>query len=140
MLEFNPVPALMQKGGKKEDPIKLESDDEESVEESITFTQAPKKELKISNLMAVPASNNPIADAILKVMRKLEATRLEVNGCQADMKILFDKKKDSFDNDDVLVTFQQLADAMNRAYDGAQDGVKYADKAASLMTFGGPVF
>ena len=135
VLRFNPVPPLMQKGGTKEDPIKLESEDEEMV----TVTQAPKKRLKISNSMAIPSSNNPIADAILKVKRQLEAIRLDVNGCQADMKILFDKNKDRFD-DDVLVMFRQLAEAMNKGYDGARDGVKYADKAASLMTFGGPVF
>ena len=135
MLKFNPVPSLMQKGGSKEDPIKLESEDEEM----ITVTQAPKKRLKISSSKAVPTSNNPIADAILKVRRKLEATRLDVNGCQADMKILFDKHKDRFD-DDVLVMFQQLAEAMDKAYDGAQNGARYADKAASLMTFGGPLF
>ncbi len=126
----------MQKGGTKEDPIKLESDDEDM----ITVTQAPKKKIKISNSMAIPSSNSPIANAVLKVKRKLEATRLEVNGCQADMKILFDQHKDRFDNDNVLVVFQQLAEAMNKAYDGAQDSVRYANKAASLMTFGGPIF
>lgn len=125
----------MQRGGTKEDPIKLESDDEDMV----TVTQAAKKKVKTSRTTAAPASNNAITDGFLKVKRKLEAMRLEVNGCQADMKILFDKHKDRF-NDDVLVLLQELADAMNKAYDGAQGGVKYADKAASSMTFGGRVF
>ena len=134
-LKFNPVPSLMQKGGTREDPIKLESDDEERVP-----TQAPKKKVKIANPVATPTPKNTIVDEIMKVKRKLEATRTEVNGCQAAMKVFFDKNSDRFDNDDVLTVFANLAEAMNKAYDGAQDGAKYADKAASLATFGGPLF
>ena len=126
----------MQKTGTKANPIALESDGEE------THAQAPKKKAKNTQGAPAlpPAPKNAVVDQILRVKGKLEATRLQVNGCQAQMKLLFDKHSDRFENDDTLKLFESLAEAMNKAYDGAQDAGKFAEKAASMLTFGGAVF
>jgi hypothetical protein len=89
--------------------------------------------------LAVPRTN-PVVREIMKVKNKLEQVRLDVNGCQASMKALFDKHRETFNDDEIMAVLQKLADAMNRAYDGAADGGKTAEKAAATLTFGGPVF
>jgi hypothetical protein len=89
--------------------------------------------------LAVPRAN-PVMREIMKVKNKLEQVRLDVNGCQASMKTLFDKNRGTFNDDEIMAVLQKLADAMNKAYDGAADGGKIAEKAAATLTFGGPVF
>ena len=63
-----------------------------------------------------------------------------MNGCQSTMKDLFDQNREAFDDDEVMTLLRELATAMNKAYDGAAEGGKMADKTAATMTFGGPVF
>ena len=134
VLQFNPVPPLMRPGGSKEDPIKLEEDDKQDE----VAVQGHRKRVKRTANTA-PASNNAALDTILKVSRSLEAVRLDLNGCQANMRIMFDKNRDKFD-ENIIEVFGSLAEAMNKAYDGSVEAGKFANKAASLTTFKGPVF
>ena len=116
-VKFNPVPSLMQRGGTKEDPIDLDDDDNK---ENIQ----PVKKVKNNQGAAEPATPiNLVTKKILNVKQKLEGIRIQVSGCQAEMKTLFDKHVDKFD-DDVLTVFENLAEAMNKAFDGAQDAGK----------------
>ena len=124
----------MRPGGSKEDPIKLEEDDKQDE----VAVQGRRKRVKRTANTA-PASNNAVLDTILKVSRSLEAMRLDLNGCQANMRIMFDKNRDKFD-ENIMRLFGSLAEAMNKAYDGSVEAGKFANKAASLTTFKGPVF
>lgn len=128
----------MQKGNAKDNPIALDSDDEKKPPNS---AEAPNKKAKNNKGGGVATtSKNYLVDEILRVKDRLEAVRLEVNGCHADMKIFFDKNKEQFDDDAIMFLFENLATAMNKSYDGALEGGVIADKAAAKVTFGGPVF
>ena len=114
-VKFYPAPSLMQRGGTREAPINLDSDDDKE-----NIPPPTKKTRNTRSATETRQPENAVTDKVLDVKKKLEAVIVQVNGCQAEMKLLFDRYRDDID-DDLLTLFENLADAMNQAFDAAHD-------------------
>jgi hypothetical protein len=74
---------------------------------------------------------------LLEVKGRFGNARKSMNVSQNDLKKMFDKYMDVFDDDGIMKTLQKLADDMNGCFDGAKEGMENIDLAVKWLRASG---
>ncbi len=74
-----------------------------------------------------------IITALLHAKTKLVNARNSMNGCQDEMKAMFDRHRDTLDNDQMMIFLRSLSNDMTKIWEGAKAGMDDADKAIDWM-------
>lgn len=93
------------------------------------------KRRKIGEGQAVPGSapTNRAVDELLHVKGRLTNAKRDMTKSQCDMRDLFDKHYELFDDDEVMRVLQELSKNMNTCFDGAHAGMDSIDRALAWL-------
>ena len=121
----------MRKAGTKDNPVCLESDDEDGR----TFANSSAKRRKVGDGRAVSgtAPGDEIVPDMLQVKKRLMTARTDVNNSQAEMRAVFNKHHQRFDDDEIMRVLVALSKHMNKVFDGAKDGMESIDQAVAWI-------
>lgn len=142
-LRFNPVPSLMQKGGTRDDPIKLEDDDSEAekkargshwdIADHGTPANSKVKRCKITHLRS---ADDHIKAELHSVKLKMRSITELVLAAQEQMRLTFDRFGTRFvrvPGASGMGYLEDLAAAMGQAYVAAKGGITAIEDAVKWL-------
>jgi hypothetical protein len=75
--------------------------------------------------------------ALNDVRGRFRTARKNMNNSQNDLKLMFDKHVEVFDNDKIMEILQELAKNMNECFDGAKAGMTTLERATEWLKVNG---
>lgn len=95
------------------------------------------KRRKVGGETLVVNPPTAVTMTLMDVKSRFRNARKAVTTSQNDLKAMFDKHIDLFDDDEIMKILQKLAGDMNACFDGAKEGMTNIDRAVTWLRTSG---